>query len=46
MIAFAFFSFLVVNVLRIVILSVIFVLKPDIFDITHKLSWYIGSVIL
>ncbi len=46
MIAFAFSSFLVINVLRIVILSIIFVLKPEFFDITHQLSWYIGSVVL
>jgi exosortase/archaeosortase family protein len=46
MILFAFGSFLIINVLRIVILSAIFVLKPDIFDITHKLSWYIGSIVL
>jgi exosortase/archaeosortase family protein len=46
MICFAFLSFLAVNIVRIVLLSVIFVLKPDIFDISHKLSWYIGSIIL
>jgi exosortase/archaeosortase family protein len=46
MICFAFLSFLIVNVLRIVILSAIFVLQPNIFDISHKLSWYIGSIIL
>jgi exosortase/archaeosortase family protein len=46
MIGFAFISFLFVNVLRIVILSAIFILKPEIFDISHKLSWYLGSIIL
>lgn len=46
MIFFAFFSFLIVNIIRIIILSSIFVLKPNIFDITHKLSWYLGSIIL
>jgi len=46
MISFAFLSFLIINVLRIVILSAIFVLKPTMFDITHKLSWYLGSIIL
>ncbi len=46
MISFAFGSFLIINILRIVILSAIFVLKPDMFDITHKLSWYLGSIIL
>ena len=42
----AFASFFVFNVLRITILSLIFVSNPGLFDITHKLSWYIGSVIL
>ncbi len=46
MILLAFLSFLVVNILRIVILSVIYVMKPSIFDISHKLSWYLGSIIL
>lgn len=46
MISFAFVSFLIVNILRIVALSAVFVFKPNIFDITHKLSWYIGSIIL
>jgi exosortase/archaeosortase family protein len=46
MILFAFLSFLIVNIIRIVLLSSIFVLKPALFDISHKLSWYIGSVIL
>jgi exosortase/archaeosortase family protein len=46
MIGFAFLSFLIVNIFRILLLSVISVLKPNLFDITHKLSWYIGSVVL
>lgn len=46
MICFAFSSFLIINIVRIVLLSIIFVLKPDIFDISHKLSWYVGSIIL
>jgi exosortase/archaeosortase family protein len=46
MICFAFVSFLIVNILRIVLLSAIFVLKPNLFDISHKLSWYIGSIVL
>jgi exosortase/archaeosortase family protein len=46
MVCFAFLSFLIVNILRIVILSSIFVLKPDMFDISHKISWYIGSIVL
>lgn len=46
MISFAFLSFLIINIIRIVFLSSIFVLKPSLFDISHKLSWYIGSIIL
>ena len=46
MIGFAFVSFLIVNIFRIVLLSLIFILKPEIFDISHKLSWYIGSIVL
>lgn len=46
MILFAFVSFLIVNIIRIVLLSSIFILKPSIFDISHKLSWYIGSIVL
>jgi exosortase/archaeosortase family protein len=46
MLCFAFLSFLIVNILRIISLSVILVLKPGLFDITHKLSWYLGSIVL
>lgn len=46
MVFFAFLSFLAVNVIRIILLSVVFILKPSIFDISHKLSWYFGSIIL
>jgi exosortase/archaeosortase family protein len=46
MICFAFFSFLIVNIFRIVLLSIIYLLKPNLFDISHKLSWYVGSIIL
>jgi len=46
MIGLAFVSFLIINILRIVLLSFIFILKPEIFDISHKLSWYFGSIIL
>lgn len=46
MICFAFFSFLIVNIFRIVLLSAIFVLKPSMFDISHKISWYVGSIVL
>ncbi len=46
MIAFAFSSFLLVNVLRIITLSIIVLTKPNIFDISHKLTWYIGSIVI
>lgn len=46
LILFAFACFFVFNVLRITVLSLIFVSKPGLFDITHKLSWYLGSVVL
>jgi exosortase/archaeosortase family protein len=46
MIVFAFLSFLIVNVIRIILLSSILVLKPGIFDLTHKISWYLGSIVL
>lgn len=46
MIAFAFLSFFIVNSIRIISLSAIYLLKPEIFNVTHVLSWYIGSVIL
>ena len=46
MIAFSFILFLIANILRIVLLSAIYILKPQLFDITHKLSWYFGSIIL
>ena len=43
-----FFSFsllLLINILRIVILSVFFVSGKSYFDLAHLLFWYIGSVI-
>lgn len=46
MICFAFLSFLIANIARIFLLSLIYVLKPNLFDISHKLSWYIGSIVL
>lgn len=45
-IGFAFLSFFFVNSMRIIILSAIYILKPEIFDLTHMLSWYIGSIVL
>lgn len=45
MILFAFFSLFFINLIRIVVLSVLFVSNKDIFDITHKITWYAGSVL-
>ena len=43
--SFAFFSLLVLNIIRIIILSFLFVNKIEYFDITHKLFWYAISTI-
>jgi exosortase/archaeosortase family protein len=45
MIAFAFSSFLVINILRIFVLSIIAISGSSFFDITHKLFWYALSTI-
>ncbi len=42
------FSFLLlfaVNILRIILLSIMFVNKMSVFDFTHRLSWYFLSII-
>ena len=45
MIFLAFLSFLIINILRVFLLSTIFILDFSWFDIAHKLFWYIGSII-
>ena len=40
------FSFLFINIMRIVIFSVLFILGYQYFDLTHKLIWNFGSTIL
>jgi len=45
MLLFSFSSLLVINVLRIFLLSLIFIFGFSFFDITHKLFWYAGSTI-
>lgn len=45
MIFFSFALFLLINVLRIFLLSILFVSKQPLFDLTHKLFWYAGSTI-
>ena len=44
-IGFSFLVLLVINILRILLLSTLFLTGSPYFDITHKLFWYIGSVI-
>ncbi len=43
---FSFLSLLVVNILRIFLLSILLIEKSAFFDITHKLFWYILNIIL
>ena len=45
MIFFAFLSLFIINILRIFILSVLFVKGTSFFDIAHMLFWYLGSVV-
>ena len=42
---FTFLSLLVLNILRIFLLSLVFVSGASLFDITHELFWYLGSTI-
>ena len=46
MIISAFIIFLVVNILRIFSLTIIYLTGSSLFDIAHKLFWYIGSIVL
>ena len=46
MILIGFFSFFVLNLIRIAILSVMYLDNSPLFDITHKILWYFGSTIL
>jgi exosortase/archaeosortase family protein len=41
---FSFFSLLIVNILRIFLLSALLISGTSFFDIAHKLFWYVGSV--
>lgn len=40
MILFSFFLFLIINILRIIFLSALFVNSFSFFDLTHKILWY------
>jgi exosortase/archaeosortase family protein len=41
----SFVSLLIVNILRIVFLSAVFVTGASWFDVAHKVFWYVGSII-
>ena len=45
MLLFSFLLFLIVNVLRTFLLSILFVSGVSFFDVAHKLFWYVGSVV-
>jgi len=45
-ILFAFSSLFILNIFRIIILTIIVTNNPSLFDLTHKLFWYILSTIL
>lgn len=45
MIGVAFLSLLILNILRIVLLSSINIYYPSLFDITHKIFWYFLSIV-
>ena len=42
---FSFSLLLILNILRIFLLSVLYVSQFSLFDIAHKLFWYIGSIV-
>ena len=44
-ILFAFSSLLVLNILRIFLLVSLLLISPDLFNITHKLFWYLISIV-
>ena len=39
-------AFLIINILRIILFASLFSIGYKYFDLTHKLTWYIGSTIL
>ena len=45
MVVFSFAVFLIINILRIFLLSIMFVSGSTFFDITHKVFWYLGSTL-
>jgi len=45
MILFAFIIFLIINILRIFFLGILAFSDPSLFDITHKIFWYVISIL-
>ncbi len=46
MVFFAFLSFLVINIIRIIILSFMYVNNSPIFNTVHEVFWYLGSTVV
>ncbi|MEX2017255.1 MAG: pacearchaeosortase [Candidatus Pacearchaeota archaeon] len=46
MISFAFLAFFLANVIRIVVLTAMYISGSAFFDVTHQATWYFGSVVL
>ncbi len=46
MILFSFLGFLIINLIRIIILSFMFLGNSSLFDITHKVLWYLGATLV
>ena len=46
MIVGSFLIFLVINIIRIVLLTIMYINNSSFFDVTHKATWYIGSIIV
>ena len=45
MILFSFAVFLIINLIRILILSLLFINGSSFFDVTHKVFWYLGNLV-
>ena len=45
MIVLSFAALLIINILRIFFLSLLFFSGSSLFDVTHKMFWYLGSII-
>ena len=45
MIGLSFSIFLIINILRIILLSFMYIEESQVFDVTHKILWYLGSTL-